>query len=424
MILINNCDQRILLDFFFFFFKQKTAYEMLRSLVGSEMCIRDSNSIEGRPSSRVLSAPGGSSSISIGADIDTSTAMAANKSDEAALAFLQETNGKVATGGKLSVRDFHMIGSFPLFESVYTEQRISSMSYAEKVANGNKLMRCLNEMVGTAAQPAPVAQQQVQQQQPVMQQQPVQQQGGISFDDGSTGMARTQCVGGVADNSIGDIPSVKVHHAPGGQSSLASGGATMAMLGGVDESAVQFQQHAAEPATRTRCTGGTADNAIGSVPSVRVHNVPGGSSSISFGGDEPTSAAPSSDKADTNAIAFLQEANAKFSANGKLSVRDFHMFNSFPMFEPICTDMRMGDMSYAEKVNSTSRLLTALNAFVGETATRPVLQPVTNATAAPGQCDGPSRTKCVGGVADNTIGEVPSVKIHHAPGGSSSIQLW
>eukprot|EP00658_Telonema_sp_P-2_P026559 TRINITY_DN20739_c0_g1_i1.p1 TRINITY_DN20739_c0_g1~~TRINITY_DN20739_c0_g1_i1.p1 ORF type:complete len:115 (+),score=42.25 TRINITY_DN20739_c0_g1_i1:94-438(+) len=28
--------------FSFFFFKQKTAYEMLRSLVGSEMCIRDS----------------------------------------------------------------------------------------------------------------------------------------------------------------------------------------------------------------------------------------------------------------------------------------------------------------------------------------------------------------------------------------------
>ena len=26
---------------FFFFVKQKTAYEMLRSLVGSEMCIRD-----------------------------------------------------------------------------------------------------------------------------------------------------------------------------------------------------------------------------------------------------------------------------------------------------------------------------------------------------------------------------------------------
>ena len=33
-------DQLALLGFFFF--KQKTAYEMLRSLVGSEMCIRDS----------------------------------------------------------------------------------------------------------------------------------------------------------------------------------------------------------------------------------------------------------------------------------------------------------------------------------------------------------------------------------------------
>eukprot|EP00658_Telonema_sp_P-2_P052807 TRINITY_DN41095_c0_g1_i1.p1 TRINITY_DN41095_c0_g1~~TRINITY_DN41095_c0_g1_i1.p1 ORF type:complete len:126 (+),score=30.85 TRINITY_DN41095_c0_g1_i1:45-422(+) len=36
---------RLCLKFFmcgvFFFFKQKTAYEMLRSLVGSEMCIRD-----------------------------------------------------------------------------------------------------------------------------------------------------------------------------------------------------------------------------------------------------------------------------------------------------------------------------------------------------------------------------------------------
>eukprot|EP00825_Cyclidium_porcatum_P010386 TRINITY_DN15309_c0_g1_i1.p1 TRINITY_DN15309_c0_g1~~TRINITY_DN15309_c0_g1_i1.p1 ORF type:complete len:157 (-),score=24.63 TRINITY_DN15309_c0_g1_i1:88-558(-) len=29
--------------YFFFFFKQKTAYEIMPSLVGSEMCIRDSN---------------------------------------------------------------------------------------------------------------------------------------------------------------------------------------------------------------------------------------------------------------------------------------------------------------------------------------------------------------------------------------------
>ena len=32
--------------FFFFFFKQKTAYEISACLVGSEMCIRDSNVIE------------------------------------------------------------------------------------------------------------------------------------------------------------------------------------------------------------------------------------------------------------------------------------------------------------------------------------------------------------------------------------------
>eukprot|EP01015_Nassula_variabilis_P035519 TRINITY_DN8945_c0_g1_i8.p1 TRINITY_DN8945_c0_g1~~TRINITY_DN8945_c0_g1_i8.p1 ORF type:complete len:169 (-),score=36.89 TRINITY_DN8945_c0_g1_i8:25-531(-) len=33
----------------FFFFKQKTAYEMLRSLVGSEMCIRDRVSTQSTP---------------------------------------------------------------------------------------------------------------------------------------------------------------------------------------------------------------------------------------------------------------------------------------------------------------------------------------------------------------------------------------
>eukprot|EP00658_Telonema_sp_P-2_P053127 TRINITY_DN41555_c0_g1_i1.p1 TRINITY_DN41555_c0_g1~~TRINITY_DN41555_c0_g1_i1.p1 ORF type:complete len:114 (-),score=29.76 TRINITY_DN41555_c0_g1_i1:126-467(-) len=33
-------------DRIFFFFKQKTAYEMLRSLVGSEMCIRDRDHIK------------------------------------------------------------------------------------------------------------------------------------------------------------------------------------------------------------------------------------------------------------------------------------------------------------------------------------------------------------------------------------------
>eukprot|EP00658_Telonema_sp_P-2_P046188 TRINITY_DN34301_c0_g1_i2.p1 TRINITY_DN34301_c0_g1~~TRINITY_DN34301_c0_g1_i2.p1 ORF type:complete len:148 (+),score=22.82 TRINITY_DN34301_c0_g1_i2:56-499(+) len=37
-----------MLYFHVFFFKQKTAYEMLRSLVGSEMCIRDSSTVSQR----------------------------------------------------------------------------------------------------------------------------------------------------------------------------------------------------------------------------------------------------------------------------------------------------------------------------------------------------------------------------------------
>eukprot|EP00831_Metopus_contortus_P078103 TRINITY_DN7482_c0_g1_i4.p1 TRINITY_DN7482_c0_g1~~TRINITY_DN7482_c0_g1_i4.p1 ORF type:complete len:182 (+),score=39.20 TRINITY_DN7482_c0_g1_i4:75-620(+) len=40
---------QVVLDtsFFFFFFKQKTAYEMQRGLVGSEMCIRDRRRVHG-----------------------------------------------------------------------------------------------------------------------------------------------------------------------------------------------------------------------------------------------------------------------------------------------------------------------------------------------------------------------------------------
>ena len=41
----------------FFFFKQKTAYEMLRSLVGSEMCIRDRPTGESVPFAAVRGAP-------------------------------------------------------------------------------------------------------------------------------------------------------------------------------------------------------------------------------------------------------------------------------------------------------------------------------------------------------------------------------
>ena len=40
----------------FFFFKQKTAYEIMPSLVGSEMCIRDSISSGARSVSNLLLA--------------------------------------------------------------------------------------------------------------------------------------------------------------------------------------------------------------------------------------------------------------------------------------------------------------------------------------------------------------------------------
>ena len=36
----------VMLYLFFFFFKQKTAYEIMPSLVGSEMCIRDRTTTE------------------------------------------------------------------------------------------------------------------------------------------------------------------------------------------------------------------------------------------------------------------------------------------------------------------------------------------------------------------------------------------
>src|SRR5450756_3203815 len=46
---------------FFFFFKQKTAYEIMPSLVGSEMCIRDSSS--GAASAAGLTITSGVTSI-------------------------------------------------------------------------------------------------------------------------------------------------------------------------------------------------------------------------------------------------------------------------------------------------------------------------------------------------------------------------
>jgi hypothetical protein len=307
------------------------------------------------------------------------------------------------------------------------------MSYAEKVNVSGRLLQQLNELVGTNPTPAPAlvtTQPQYtapQHQEPLA---PPQQQ---SFE--SSQASRTHCVGGVADNTIGEIPSVKLHAAPGGGSTMAgcAGGATMAALGGMDSS---YDPNAA---TRTRCTGGTADNTIGAVPSVKVHHAPGGVSSISIGSDINNTAAPTADKSDASALAFLDEANSKYKQQGKLAVRDFHLISSFPLFEGVYQELRISTMSYAEKVNVSGRLINELNKLVGAPAGgRAVLtQQNHNASAAPvvtsQQCytvpqqdcgAAASRTHCVGGVADNTIGDIPSVKLHHAPGGASSIQLW
>merc|ERR1712216_26854 len=192
-----------------------------------------------------------------------------------------------------------------------------------------------------------------------------------------------------------------------------AGGATMAALGGMDSS---YDPNAA---TRTRCTGGTADNTIGAVPSVKVHHAPGGGSSISIGSDINNTAAPTADKSDASALAFLDEANIKFKQQGKLAVRDFHLISSFPLFEGVYQESRISTMSYAEKVNVSGRLLQQLNELVGTNPTpAPALvttQPQYTAPQhqeplAPPQQQSfessqASRTHCVGGVADNTIGE-------------------
>ena len=51
----------------FLFFKQKTAYEMLRSLVGSEMCIRDRHSV--RVKAQGFQLPQGTGRQAVAADL-------------------------------------------------------------------------------------------------------------------------------------------------------------------------------------------------------------------------------------------------------------------------------------------------------------------------------------------------------------------
>ena len=164
-------------------------------------------------------APGGSSSISIGSDINSTAAPAVDKSDVSALSFLNEAALKYKQQGKLAVRDFHMVGSFPLFEGVYQELRISTMSYAEKVNISGRLINELNKLVNTPAAPRAVLTQQNMNAGVAPMAAPQQCYAAPQQHYGSSA-PRTHCVGGVTDNTIGDIPSVKLHHAPGGASSI------------------------------------------------------------------------------------------------------------------------------------------------------------------------------------------------------------
>eukprot|EP00656_Telonema_subtile_P051120 TRINITY_DN680_c0_g1_i2.p1 TRINITY_DN680_c0_g1~~TRINITY_DN680_c0_g1_i2.p1 ORF type:complete len:271 (+),score=62.55 TRINITY_DN680_c0_g1_i2:699-1511(+) len=121
------------------------------------------------------------------------------------------------------------------------------------------------------------------------------------FDTHVAGGTRTasRAGGGLQNqnNTIGDVPSVKLYHAPGGSSSISFGDEPSQFTAPVAQP-VAAQPAAAQPAvsaqddvgkapnrTASRNTGGlqNQNNTIGDVPSVKLHAPPGGASSISFG---------------------------------------------------------------------------------------------------------------------------------------------
>jgi hypothetical protein len=78
---------------------------------------RSQHVFQGKPSSRVLAAPGGGSSIQIGGDIDSSTTNQ-DKSHDAAMNFLATLDAKMKSEGRIAVGDMSMLQSFPSFECV------------------------------------------------------------------------------------------------------------------------------------------------------------------------------------------------------------------------------------------------------------------------------------------------------------------
>lgn len=416
------------------------------------------NAIGDIPSVKLHAPPGGVTSVSIGGPIDVSSAPVVDRSDDGAMTLLAELNHKMATEGKLGVRDFNRIASFPLFEHMYSQHQISQLRYADKVNATPSFLKVLNTQFGGAVAPAPVQQMAM----PAMPDAPVMDNG---MFEAPVGGSRTANRGGGAGgmqnvgNTIGEVPSVKLHAPPGGASAFGSTGATMAMLGGgpdptpVNHSAAMQQPGVGgEGPIRTAnrsSAGGThgaqnVGNSIGDIPSVKLHAPPGGATSVSFGAEIDTNAAPQLDRSDASALQFLMEANAKYQASGKLGVRDFLLVGSFPLFEHVYNQYRISSLSYAEKVNISGSMLKALNAQCGTmpapvqcaavapTAPMPSMdyqQPVSMSIPSEQTNVNAKRTanrSSAGGTGgmqnvNNFIGDIPSVKLHAPPGGASQI---
>jgi SPIRAL1-like protein len=366
------------------------------------------NSIGEIPSVKLHAPPGGSSSIAFGSVIDTTSAPTIDRSDEAALAFLAEVNEKQQTHGKLSVRDFHLIASFPLFEHTYNQNQISRLRYADKVAATPQFLKVLNAQFGA---PAP--------------------------------MPSTQFA------APAPMPSVAPTAAVAPQMAFPS--SSPGMVAAVPmEAATEIDANG----SRTACRGGGAGgmqnvgNSIGDIPSVKLHAPPGGSSSIAFGAAIDHNAAPTIDRSDAAARTFLEEVNAKYQMQGKLGVRDFHLMGSFPLFEQTYNTFRISSMSYAEKVTTTPSLLKALNSICGTSVismcgtsvqgmpcSEVINTTMASASAQPmdmmggSDMSGARRTanrSSAGGTGGmqnvgNSIGDIPSVKLHAPPGGQSQI---
>jgi len=215
------------------------------------------------------------------------------------------------------------------------------------------------------------------------------------------------------NNTLGDIPSVKLYAPPGGASSISFGGGepvhaplktiqpqappapapapvyaaapAPAAYAAPAAPAAPAQGHfdvGAKSSGRTACRapaqGGSQNvgNTIGDVPSVKLHAPPGGSSSICFGGGydaPPARAAPAPAPAPVAPPAPVYAAPVAAAAPA-------------PMAAPASTGFEVGGKPPAR-------------------------------TAARACAQGGSQN------VGNTIGDVPSVKLHAPPGGSSSISF-